>query len=102
MSAPLTDRADRSIAVGDLVQVVNSCCKRRGDQFLGAIFKVSDLVVGTTGCSCGWKPNGTIKAKSETVFCGDGTHCPTQWLKRIPPLDELEGQRTEENLKEPT
>lgn len=27
--------------------------------------------------------------------------CPIPWVKRIPPLSELEGERAEENLKEP-
>lgn len=36
-------------------------------------------------------------AADQPVYGG----APLQWLKRIPPLSELEGERTQEDIREP-
>ena len=88
---------DRPIQVGDLVQVVRPCCSAYG----GNISVVSNIESDSIGWHC-------TKCQAED---GGGTYAelnfgkgfgwlPLHQLKRIPPLDELEGERTEENLKE--
>ena len=92
--------SDRPIQVGDLVQVIKPlfCC---GDtSHCGRIFKV--IVFNTdladTACQlCG----GTANPTANALFSGATIGYDVRRLKRIPPLSELEGERTEENLKEP-
>lgn len=86
--------SDRPIAVGDLVQVVRwPCC----DFHVGAIRTVEGFVhFETAHCAiC-----GASGPSSNANLSGDG-RAPVAWLKRIPPLSELEGMRTEETTKEP-
>jgi hypothetical protein len=45
-------------------------------------------------CDCGWKSVGDEIGATHH----HGGRIPLSWLKRIPPLAELEGQRTEETL----
>lgn len=95
--ASLTDR--RAIQVGDLVQVV-----RGHDCALGFTFKVVRFNPQTGG---GWMcprckardlgPREMIGATQSNASTGG---FPVGWLKRIPPLDELEGERTDEQIKE--
>ena len=83
--------SDRPIQVGDLVVVVKwPCCGK----FLGHVFQVRTVWgnYNTGRCSlCG-------SFVGELWSVGDGRFAawPTAWLKRIPPLSELEGQRSEE------
>lgn len=88
----------RPIAVGDLVQIIKwPCCGR----YLGEVHTVFAFgnVDSTFRCNvCNAKretaPSALIgdhKSKGMVVLA---------WLKRIPPMGELEGERTEESLKE--
>jgi hypothetical protein len=94
------DVSDRPIQVGDLVAVVKTCCPR----FLEGvwIFEVSKLATSTGRWVCMYckaaLPSGMNAMDSQDDEEG-GVHI--SWLKRIPPLEQLEGQRTEENIKEP-
>lgn len=89
--------SDRPIQVGDLVAVVRACCTTPRV----SIFRVGEIRVApiAAGChNCGYtKPAGTPLARVNDSDAG----YPLPWLKRIPPLDELEGTKTDEPLKEP-
>ena len=94
MSAP--------IGKGDLVAVVRwPCCGR----LLGYHGTVQDHYRVPSGESpmcayCGAQhPGVTSAAGLDSAPLGPVV--PYEWLKRIPPLEELEGQPTEENLYEP-
>ena len=88
---------DRPIQVGDLVQVVRwPCC----DKHLG---KTTDVVGFYTieggGAMCCGSMNYPVGAAG-AILKGQ-FFAPISWLKRIPPLDELEGTKTDEPMKEP-
>jgi hypothetical protein len=75
-----------AIRVGDLVQVVHFCCDV--DSELGAIFAVRRVYSHTTDCKiCGYTYTGSVVQADDA---GQSHGIPTHWLKRIPPLDELE------------
>ena len=86
------------IKVGDLVQVVRGvpCCG--GFNKLGVTFKVVRFLT-LSGRICGWCGVTTTRNNA----CGSGmvSGYDVARLKRIPPLEELEGERTEETLREP-
>lgn len=84
------------IAVGDLVQVIRSCC----DDQLGLVFRVMRIGVTRNNICCVCLKK-TIKDGIPNAKAADGYDWPTPWLKRIPPLDELESTRTAEPLREP-
>jgi hypothetical protein len=95
---------DERISVGDLVQIVRwgGCCDGR----IGQIFQVAKIGHYELGgyCAVCWTasviPPG-IPFRYALATSGSTKGTPMQWLKRIPPLSELEGQRTEEDLREP-
>lgn len=80
---------DRPIQVGDLVQVVKSCCDRHTRS---PVFVVSKIFpAGDEECLfCDHKFKRVIEAGDE-----EGWSYPLEWLKRIPPLEELEGVERE-------
>ena len=92
---------DRPIQVGDLVQVVRwPCC----GVALGYTYRVAEFRTwGERQCSkCKALIKATIHAKGGAdPFDGLCPAIPLEWLKRIPPLSELEGEKTEEKLREP-
>lgn len=88
--------ADRPIAVGDLVCIVGACCDPKN--VVGFVERVVGLRSTKTNCGgCGQSYFGV-----HAWFEG-GNHWgfPAVWLKRIPPLDELESASTDEPMKEP-
>ena len=83
----------RPIAVGDLVQVVypSPCCgSLKG---MGITFKFAGFGVRQWCRFCG-------KGDFEAALGYSNGGVKFVRLKRIPPLSELEGERTEESLKE--
>jgi hypothetical protein len=64
--------------------------------------KVGDLVqiVKPLDCSCGM-PSKIIGRACAEGLDGGGKKVPLYRLKRIPPLPELEGKETNEDLREP-
>ena len=88
---------DKPIQVGDLVQIVHSCC----GEFIGTVATVISFKEPATGpcATCGEKASGLIRAKFDREKFP--LTAPVAWLKRIPPIEELEGQSTEEDLREP-
>ena len=96
---------ERAIAVGDLVQVVrgHSCLL---DAIGGQVYVVDALNPPQGG---GWH---CPVCKQDNAGPDEiGAHAPwmrnprsgipLSWLKRIPPLDELESTKTDEPMKEP-
>lgn len=86
------------IKVGDLVVVVKPtpCCGSTGA--MGEFFRVGEIVVCEGSCNdCGVEGSPELCA----VIEGEDEGAPLSILRRIPPLAELEGQRTEEDLREP-
>ncbi len=81
------------IKVGDLVVVVR--WPHEHCNSLGHILSIAALAPSSQCRVCGY-----ISTETSAVT-EDHWAVPLSWLKRIPPLEELEGQRTEEKLKEP-
>jgi hypothetical protein len=84
------------IKVGDLACVVRAapCCG--SSVAIGTIFRVSEVANEDGAC-------GTCGAASVDVqaYETDQYAYLVTRLKRIPPLEELEGEKRDENLKEP-
>jgi hypothetical protein len=90
---------ERPIQVGDLVQVVRSCCDRA--PCYGDIFTVGAIRESFTQCSFCRSANRGLHGGTRIEGNSGVGGVPLEWLKRFPPLEELEGQRTEESLREP-
>lgn len=93
--------SDRPIQVGDLVQAVRwPCCGK----WLGMIFRVNAFKGVEAGERLGCSNCGVAMpevSQAYDVWSIAGRSAPITWLKRIPPLEELEGQRTQEDIREP-
>jgi hypothetical protein len=88
---------NKPISVGDLVVVVRGvrCCGAGLDS-LGIIFRVTRFLPYSSRCKyCGQEREGVVADSAMPFYFYDYR------LKRIPPLGELEGERTEENIREP-
>lgn len=88
--------SDRPIQVGDLVQVVlpTPCCGKLGKLY-GTMFTVSGFRTSYGRCAQCNLPGPRLVAEGHS----NRTFSVVR-LKRIPPLSELEGERTQEKLKE--
>ncbi len=88
---------DRAIQVGDLVQVVRwSCCGIE----IGKVFQVASMHHHDNSwhcCTCRAPVPAGMFALDAQNRCG----AILPWLKRIPPLSELEGTKTDEPIQEP-
>lgn len=83
------------IKVGDLVMVLRGCCVNR-DTFIGEIRRVDDRFTSGGRCfQCGADYSGEPGAVLDGI---DVTTFHVSWLKRIPPLSELESEKTKEEL----
>jgi len=85
----------KPIQVGDLVVVVRVCCV--GYQDISPwLFRVGDVhsVMPRKCACCGTELPDTQFASTSKKYVG----FPIPWLKRIPPLDELEGEQRKEEL----
>ena len=95
--------SDRPIQVGDLVAVVrpNTCDCAASRNSFGRLFHVAKIDVSEGGSFC--MQCDKVLSNKPFFFASDGgnRNYGMYRLKRIPPLEELEGVRTEENLKEP-
>ena len=96
--------SDRPIQVGDLVVILNACCNDARSH-IGGIHLVSEVSAGggwNARC-CGYKGGGPDArlAYKENLSPLLGWF-QQSWLKRIPPLSELEGAVTQETLRKPT
>lgn len=86
------------ISIGDLVVVVKACCSKLTES--GSAFGTVGTVVGfNTGDSrcphCNWNAHITW------AELDSGHEAYVAWVKRIPPLSELEGEQRDEKLTEP-
>jgi hypothetical protein len=86
-----------SIKVGDLVAVIHwPCCN--GD--IGLVFNVTGLkpATGVGGyCShCGDRSKHSTTCQN--AINAKGSIFPVHWLKRIPPLDELEKEQERKEI----
>ncbi len=92
---------EKPISVGDLVQVVRwPCCGAH----LGKIFRVTlirNLLGSGSGCFQCRRPGFPVDGITAAFVSEYGFRAPLPYLKRIPPLEELEGERRDEKLKEP-
>jgi hypothetical protein len=89
-----------AIKVGDLVAVVRCCCETAAQQELGLMRTVLEIRAGESdvglmrpGCNCVHgvdQPMARIEGPT-------GFHV-LAWLKRIPPLSELESEDHKEEL----
>lgn len=96
MNTKRDDKVSVPIQAGDLVQVVRGCCGR----YVGIPRRVASFRQADSKCpKCGYEMYGFTKAVFENCEMPRGA--PLHWLRRIPPLSELEGQRTEESLRVP-
>ena len=83
------------IKVGDLVVVVRTCCAARYAESGGIVTRVREIVQSEYYCwDCAEK--GTLRALLD--ISGKYNAAPLFWLKRIPPLDELEGEKRDEEI----
>jgi hypothetical protein len=67
-----------------------------GTRDLGLIFRVPEVVTEDTHCEICDLRHGTQPCAVDPR--DDDLAFPLTWLKRIPPLDELEGEKTKEEL----
>lgn len=86
---------DKPISVGDLVVVV------RGHECdLGVTYIVGHIITaaGVWSCPCGAREfhDGAFVHKTHSFY-----GAPVEWLKRIPPLPELESEKNDSKLAEP-
>ena len=83
-----------AIRVGDLVVVVRWHPCGCG---LGQIGRVTEMFGSGNCLGCEICKRTYTPEVHEACYVEDGLIC-LRWLKRIPPLSELEGERTEEEL----
>ena len=89
----MTDRS--AIEVGDLAMLVRSCCNR----YLGRVFRVAGFEPHQDCFACSFC--GTEHPAMTLALTGEKEKfatAPLPWIKRIPPLDELEGLHTQESV----
>jgi hypothetical protein len=92
--------SDKPISVGDLVAVIKP--RRCGcDDSVGQIFQVEWIGVDGRPGKCMACGSNTFQPASITAKRVDGGYVELHRLRRIPPLSELEGERTQEEMKEP-
>lgn len=89
---------DKPISVGDVVVVLREHCPTDG--VLGAIGKVMAIHQHNLvwlHCKCG----AAFDAGGYHAELAKDSYHPVAWLKRIPPLDQLEVEKRDEKLTEP-
>ena len=93
---------DKPLTRGDLciVAFVDHAC---AEVLLGRIYTYVPRPVPHTGTMCQKCGMRDIAVASEPCHLESTkqTSLPTRWLKRIPPLEELEGEKREEKQLEP-
>ena len=91
---------ERAIQVGDLVQITKSLCGNEGK--IGTVVAFAGLVdTYTESHGQRWWVLFPRPIPDTWGELQNPAPIPHAWLKRIPPLSELEGQRTQEDLREP-
>ena len=88
-----TTMSDKPISAGDLVIAVRAttCCAKFGRK-AGVPFRVERIATFPTSCSqCG-------RIRNVPIASGDIGNVDLDRLKRIPPLEELEGEKRDEEI----
>jgi hypothetical protein len=84
-----------AIKVGDLVMVIKVCCDT---SVLGVPFSVENIVNARGQCgTCGKQSSLQMRAEGLRNYS-----IPFGWLRKIPPLSELEGARDALSERTPT
>jgi hypothetical protein len=93
--------SDKPISVGDVVIGVHTCCDAH-TAALGIPWRVDAVVHDYCHCLfCGFKYAGTFANATGVFGVRAYDRGPLPWLKRIPPLEELEVEKHDEKLTEP-
>lgn len=87
------------IKIGDLVAIVRSCCVGFRDGV--SIFRVESMRPTRTSSFCS-SCGGTLPNEAYASDAPQYPGAPISWLKRIPPLEKLEGLESEETDRLPT
>ena len=87
------------IKVGDLAVILRGCCRHKFAGAIGTVEAIKQIPSGINNGGCGHAFKSYVGA--HVAGTPDYLWPPLEWLKRIPPLEELEGERTEETLQEP-
>lgn len=87
------------IKIGDLVAIVRSCCVGFRDGV--SIFRVESMRPTRTSARCS-TCGGELPKEPYAADAPQYPGAPVSWLKRIPPLEKLEGLESEEVDKLPT
>lgn len=91
---------DKPISVGDLVVIVRaSHCGSTAS--IGSIFRVTVIRKRRWGSVCEACRHVLPEGEWVAELAGDDSITELHRLKRIPPLGELEGVKTEEDIREP-
>lgn len=82
------------IKAGDLVYCAKTCCEAQRVKHLGKIRRVLRVEPGDTECQhCGAADTG-LHGFSATSKHGS----PVWWLRRIPPIEELDDVKQDEEI----
>lgn len=88
---------DETIRKGDLFRIIHAHCDASA-KCIGRFYVASDVTTTGTGiCKLCGKPAGLPPTVAIVEF-GSGGRWPMPWVKKVPPLDELEGQKTQEEF----
>jgi hypothetical protein len=83
------------IKVGDLVIVIAGCCSTT-QQHIGHIDTVRRMHSRPARCVCGYVAQPVLAVITDPMGeCG----VPLSWLKRIPPLEELDDVKRHEEIE---
>ncbi len=89
---------------GDLVVVTDACCDEMRREFLGCIFTVSRVTPPLlVGCQkCGTRHTVSLAVATEAFFTANdwGEEAPLPYIKRIPPLSELESEQVLQGISQ--
>jgi len=87
---------DKPISVGDLVRITHACCDPKN--VVGYFEEVTRISNTSTDCGRCRTPHHGAHA-----WFRSGNHYgfPVAWLKRIPPLADLEGVLAQGEIKHP-
>lgn len=85
--------SDKPISVGDLVMLVKGCCQD-AEKHLGWVGTVEGVLQTHSYCHCG----DSFAGLCAIVTIEKRGDLPLRWLKRIPPLEELDEVKRDEEI----
>lgn len=95
-----------SLAIGDLVQVVKTCKCEKSSRILGCIGRISSIetlrLLPGFSYRCYFCLDDNSFPRSESLCYSikdlDANVLPRNWLRKIPPMEELEGKTQKEDI----